>query len=235
MDKKDEIQTNGKPWKFDKEVTEVFDNMLERSIPQYQTMRELVKRIGFRYAKVNTYIVDIGCSNGNAVEPFVRKFGEDNKFMLLDVSEPMLESCRAKYEKFGRIDIQNYDIRNGIPKVDASLVLSVLTLQFTPIEYRQKIVKSIYDSLRPGGAFIIVEKVLGNTSEIDDLMVDEYYHIKSENAYTEEQIKSKRKSLEGVLVPITARWNEDMLRETGFKNIDCFWRCLNFAAWIAVK
>ena len=82
---------------------------------------------------------------------------------------------------------------------------------------------------------ILVEKVLGNTTEIDDLLVSEYYRIKSNNRYTQEQIAAKRKSLEGVLVPVTARWNEDLLRTTGFKEVDCFWRYLNFAGWIAVK
>ena len=49
------------------------------------------------------------------------------------------------------------------------------------------------------------------------------------------QIADKRKSLEGVLVPITAKWNENLLKECGFKQIDCFWRCLNFAGWVAIK
>ena len=66
-------------------------------------------------------------------------------------------------------------------------------------------------------------------------MIDEYYKIKAENAYTQEQISAKRKSLEGVLVPITASWNEQMLKDAGFKSIDCFWRYLNFAGWIAIK
>lgn len=226
---------DGKKWEFDSEVTNVFDDMLERSIPQYGLMRELVTRIGFRYVKLNTTIVDIGCSNGNAVAPFVHKLAEDNDFLLLDVSEPMLEECKKRYSQFGTIEIQNHDIRNGIPKTKASLVLSILTLQFTPIEYRQKIVQSVYDNLIDGGAFIVVEKVLGNTNEIDEILVDEYYRIKSENLYTQEQIQSKRKSLEGVLVPITARWNEDLLKSVGFRKVDCFWRYLNFAGWIAIK
>lgn len=121
------------------------------------------------------------------------------------------------------------------PKAKASLVLSILTLQFTPIEYRQKILNNIYDSLENGGAFILVEKVLGNTDEIDSMLVDEYYKLKKENDYTQEQIQTKRKSLEGVLVPVTAKWNEDLLHNTGFTKVDCFWRCLNFAGWIAIK
>lgn len=44
-------------------------------------------------------------------------------------------------------------------------------------------------------------------------------------------------ALEGVLlVPVTARWNEDLLERAGFKAVDCFWRSLNyFAGWVAVK
>lgn len=222
----------GEKWEFDEKVTAVFDDMLERSIPEYPVMRSLVEKIGAHYVRVGKTIVDIGCSNGNAIAPFVSRFAEDCNFLLCDVSAPMLEKCR---ERFGNLDIRDYDITQGLPETDACLVLSILTIQFTPIEYRQKIVSSIYDRLCDGGAFIFVEKVLGNTNELDDLMVAEYYGIKSENAYTQEQIATKRKSLEGVLVPITAKWNEDLLRSAGFRKIDCFWRCLNFAGWIAIK
>lgn len=230
----DKIIPNEK-WKFDSSVVEVFDDMLERSIPSYHEMRELVKKIGFEYAKINTAIVDIGCSKGEAIAPFISRFGDELQYFLYDVSEPMLNACKERFGTGEEIHIEKFDIRNGIPKTKASVILSVLTLQFTPIEYRHKIIKSIYDSLTPDGVFIIVEKVLGNTSEIDELFVKQYYEMKSDNAYTQEQILSKRKSLEGVLVPITAKWNEDLLRETGFKQTDCFWRHLNFAGWIARK
>jgi len=231
----DEVVKTGK-WEFDEEVTNVFDNMLERSIPQYYVMRDLVTKIGMRYVQMNSAIVDIGCSRGNAIAPFIRKFGCEAKYLLLDTSAPMIKACK---EKFGspsdELQIMQYDITKGIPEIDASVVLSVLTLQFTPIEYRQKIVESVYNNLRKGGVFIVVEKVLGNTNEIDSMLVDEYYKMKGEHSYTQEQIENKRKSLEGVLVPITARWNEDMLKQVGFSKVDCFWRYLNFAGWIAIK
>lgn len=230
----DKTMPKGK-WEFNNDVAEVFDDMLQRSIPEYNLMRELVKRIGCQYVKPNKYIVDVGCSNGNAIYPFIKTYGDFCKYMLLDVSEPMLEKCKERYEDYGCVEVMNLDVIHGLPKIKASVVLSVLTLQFTPIEYRQKILQSIYDVMEEGGAFILVEKVLGNTYEIDEIMVNEYYRIKSENQYTQEQIQAKRESLEGVLVPITARWNEELLKETGFKKIDCFWRCLNFAGWLAIK
>ena len=235
---KDNVMPTDK-WQFDKEVTDCFDEMLERSIPAYADMRELVTRIGKKYVKRKTSIVDLGCSTGEAINPFIKSFGAQNQYKLYDVSKPMLEETRKRYAgwiKEGFVDVQEFDIRNGLPEnLFTSLVLSVLTLQFTPIEYRQKIIQSIYDSLEPGGALILVEKVLGSSYAMDRMLVDEYYRIKADNAYTQEQISAKRKSLEGVLVPITAKWNEDMLKEAGFKNVDCFWRYLNFAGWVAVK
>ena len=53
--------------------------------------------------------------------------------------------------------------------------------------------------------------------------------------YTDEQIMSKRRSLENVLSPLKAEWSVDMMRTAGFRQVDMFWRCLNFCGWIAVK
>lgn len=234
---KDEVIKEGK-WTFDEEVTHVFDNMLERSIPNYETMRELIASIGFHYVQPKTSIIDIGCSNGLSIQPFIRHFGVYNTYKLIDISKPMLQACKERYKGFmdmGIVDVEEIDLRHEFPLANASLVLSILTLQFTPIEYRQKILNNIYASLEKGGAFLLVEKVLGNTDEVDSVLVDEYYRLKRDNAYTQEQIQAKRKSLEGVLVPVTAKWNEDLLHNAGFTKIDCFWRYLNFVGWIAIK
>lgn len=228
----DNIMPKGK-WEFDSEVSAVFDNMLERSIPDYENMRKLVFSIGKRYVMPDTAIMDIGCSNGIAAFPFAEAF--DNNMLLLDVSESMLNICRDKYNGFDHVHVKNHDLRLGVPEVKSSLILSILTIQFTPIEYRKKILKSIFDSLVHGGCFIMVEKVLGNTADLDSMFVDEYYAMKHEHQYTNEQIESKRKSLEGVLVPITSDWNIDMLHDAGFRQVDVFWRYLNFVGYIALK
>lgn len=57
-------------WEFDADVAHCFANMLERSIPDYRSMRSLVYELGERFIKPQTVITDIGCSTGLAVEPF---------------------------------------------------------------------------------------------------------------------------------------------------------------------
>lgn len=229
----DKTNPKGK-WEFNDEVTKVFGDMLSRSIPDYETMRELCFMVGRNFVSDGSVISDIGCSNGLASEKFVNCFKNAN-FVLSDVSEPMLKSCRDKYNGNENVKVIYNDLRDGIPTKDNDLVISSLTLQFTPIEFRWNILQSIYDNLKSGGALILVEKVLGNNSNIDNILVDEYYNIKREHGYTEELIKNKRKSLEGVLVPLTAKFNEYLLDTCGFSQVDCFWRCLNFCAWVAIK
>jgi tRNA (cmo5U34)-methyltransferase len=108
-------------------------------------------------------------------------------------------------------------------------------MQFTPIEYRQRIVRDVWRHLAQNGAFIMVEKILGATADLDALLVDRYYQMKRESGYTQEEIDRKRLALEGVLVPMTAGWNEELLAQAGFAQVDCFWRWMNFAAWVALK
>ena len=77
--------------------------------------------------------------------------------------------------------------------------------------------------------------MLGSDAELDELFVELYQQMKRENGYTQEEIDRKRLSLEGRLVPVTGRWNEEMLLRAGFDRVDCFWRWMNFAGWIALR
>jgi tRNA (cmo5U34)-methyltransferase len=232
------LPEEGARWQFDASVTEVFDNMLVRSVPQYEVMREAVFELGSRFVRPETTIVDLGCSHGEGLAPFIRRFGAENRYVGVELSSTMLAAARERFAEMiraGVVDIRDLDLRTAYPPEKASLTLAVLTIQFTPIEYRQRIVKRIFESTMKGGAFVLVEKILASTALLDELFVARYYALKAANGYTTEQIERKRLALEGVLVPVTARWNEELLRDAGFRQIECFWRWFNFAGWIAIK
>jgi tRNA (cmo5U34)-methyltransferase len=226
-------------WKFDERVTAQFDEMLERSIPQYEVMRQTCFEVGKQFVEPETDIVDLGCSRGEAVSFFLDSCGVRNRYVLVEASEPMFEAVSARYAdwvKAGVMKIFNKDLRTFYPMApDISLTLSVLTLMFTPIEYRLALVQKVYESIKPGGAFILVEKVLGASAAIDEVYVRIYHEMKSRNGYSAEEIQRKKLALEGKLVPVTANMNEDFLRSAGFRQVDCFWRWANFAGWLAIK
>ena len=45
-------------------------------------------------------------------------------------------------------------------------------------------VRRVYESMAPGGAFILVEKVLEATAKIDDAFVELFLNIKREKGYS---------------------------------------------------
>ena len=220
-------------------MTHVFDDMLKRSIPDYKTMRQTVIDLSAQYAIAPSTIVDLGCSRGENIARLAATLTGEHHFFGVDVSEPMLQAARERFIaeiQAGQIRIEDFDLRQGYPAVNnVSVTLAVLTLQFTPIEYRQQIIRNIYKSTRQGGCLILVEKVLGASADLNDCMVKLYYALKGQNGYSNDDIQRKRLSLEGILVPVTAKWNEELLKSAGFNQIDCFWRWMNFAGWIAVK
>lgn len=225
-------------WAFDEKVTAAFDDMLRRSVPRYDEMRRSVFEVGRRFVKRGTAVVDLGAWRGEGVAPLVDLFGAQNSYHLVEKSPPMLDVLRARFSGMagaGVVKVLDLDLRTEFPRVNASLVQAVLTLQFTPIEHRQKIVARARDVLVPGGALVLVEKVLGETAEAADLFDSLYHATKRENGYSEDDVARKALSLEGVLVPVTATWNEGLLRSAGFRVVECFWRQYNFAAWVAVR
>lgn len=221
-------------WAFDEEVSRVFDDMLARSIPQIEIMRGLVTDFAHAYAQPGTTIVDLGCSAGGAMAPLLEACpGCD--FLGVEVSEPMRDRAIRRFVEHPRVSIRDIDLRRDYPTAPASVTLAVLTLQFIPIEHRQRVIRNAYRNTLPGGALIVVEKVLGATSDLDDAFVARYLAQKAVNGYSSEEIDRKRAALEGVLVPVTAAANEAMIRAEGWGPVDCFWRWVNFAAWIALK
>jgi tRNA (cmo5U34)-methyltransferase len=225
-------------WTFDESVTDVFNDMLRRSIPQYDIMRQSVFDVASPFVRPDTQIVDLGCARGEALAPFIAAHGARNRYVGIDVSAPMLQAARERFTAevtAGLVTLTSLDLRTSYFDGDACLTLCILTLQFTPIEYRQHILQNIFRNTIPGGAVVLVEKVLGASAGLGQLMIRLYHQHKTGNGYSADEIERKRLALEGVLVPVTARWNEDMLHTAGFTEIDCFWRWMNFAGWIAVK
>lgn len=233
----DQLLPEGK-WIFDEAVTNCFDNMIERSIPDYQNMRSLVFDIGKKFVQENTSILDLGCSTGIALEPFIENFYLTNTFVGVEISKAMFSAITSKYTKEindEKVQIHNIDLEKDFPKTINSVVLSILTLQFTNPKCRLKILKSVWNSLCPGGCFILVEKLISDHNIFENYFTDIYYTMKKKHGYTDEQIKRKKLSLQGVMQPFSARKNEELLKKAGFKDFECFWKHLNFAGWICIK
>lgn len=225
-------------WVFDEEVTRVFPDMLRRSIPQYEIMRRAVYDIGVKHVQPGTHIVDLGCSRGDSLDPFIATFGAENKYLGIDNSLPMIRAAQDRFKTYVDqkiVCVSEYDLVQQYPQAPASLTLCILTLQFISPDCRPQILAEAYRNTLPGGALILVEKVQGASRAIDELLIHLYHRMKNANGYSWDEIERKRDALKGVLIPETAQNNVSLLQKAGFSDVDCFWRWMNFAGYVALK
>lgn len=237
MSAKDNYMPNG-PWTFGKDVTDVFPDMISRSIPGYGNMRDVVARVATHHLKSGDYLLDIGCSRGDTIYEILDSLDSPASIECVgvDSSEDMISAANSLFADWSNVNFVCADAsRIEITPGKYSVITSVLTAQFIPLDVRQEFYKSVHSGLSYNGAFIVVEKVLGETPVSQGLLVDIYHIFKKDKGYSAEQIEEKRKSLQNVLVPLRASENESMLKDAGFRDVQRIWQCLNFAGWVAFK
>jgi tRNA (cmo5U34)-methyltransferase len=118
---------------------------------------------------------------------------------------------------------------------NASIVTMCWTLQFIRPLRRDDLIRWIYRGLVNGGALILTEKVLTNSSHVNRFFIDYYYDLKRRNGYSETEIARKREALENVLVPYRLEENLELFRRNGFEVVETFFQWFNFAGMICVK
>jgi len=225
-------------FKFGKNVAQVFDDMLGRSVPFYNESQRMIAEMCADFAVEGTHVYDLGCSTGTTMLNLDPVVPPSVKFIGIDNSHDMLAKCRDKLKKhnFTRPHELRYaDLNQPISIKNASIVTMILTLQFIRPLYRDKLIESILNGLNDNGALILVEKVLGEDSHFNRLFIKYYYDFKKRNGYSELEISQKREALENVLIPYKLLENREMLLKAGFRYCDVFFKWYNFCGIVAVK
>lgn len=240
--KKDKIFAKNKnnltDFNFGKETAEVFNDMLERSVPLYRELQRMIGEIAAEFARDGTNIYDLGCSTGITLSTLHNSINKKVKLIGIDFSQDMLNKCK---ERFASSNItKDYelicaDLNQTINISNASVVVLNLTLQFVRPLYRDNLIKCIYDSLNDKGCLILVEKVLGNDSMFNRLFIKFYYEMKKRQGYSEIEISQKREALENVLIPYRLDENKQLLIRNGFSYFDIFYKWYNFCGILAIK
>jgi tRNA (cmo5U34)-methyltransferase len=225
-------------FKFSSKVANVFDDMVTRSVPFYIEMQRMIGELAADHYQDNSNVYDLGCSTGTTMLVMNETVPEHVRFVGVDDSEAMLAKCRTKLEQAGfnrPFDLEVGDLNGEVDIKDASIVVLCLTLQFVRPINREKLVKKIFAGLKPGGALIIIEKILAEDSMWNRDFIKYYYNMKRRNHYTEMEISQKREALENVLIPYKLSENITLLREAGFSNYEIFFKWYNFSGFIAKK
>ena len=219
-------------WKF-QGTSSVFDDHVVRSIPGYSSAHYLVAGISDNFLSDGDVHLDAGCSTGALLRSVANRHqGKQVSFVGVDIEPEMVAFAQANTDderiQFEVADLLYVDYR-------ATLISSVFTLQFVRPQARQELVNKWWNQLQWGGALCLVEKVRGSDARFQDILTGLYWDWKSEQGFSDEEIIGKWRSLRRAMEPFSPAGNEELLRRSGFTDIETFWKWGPFQAWLAIK
>lgn len=223
---------------FNERVVEVFDDMLDRSIPFYQEVIKASAQLLDTLLQPGDTVYDLGCANGTSLLMFNHLLSHKKlQYIGLDNSGPMLDKARLKAELHSQQDSVSFALEDIISfdHPGAGGIILHYTLQFIRPLQRPAFLTRLFDSLRPGGVLLISEKVISHDRQLNRQFIDKYHQYKKSRGYSELEIAKKREALENVLIPFSVEENQAMLKKVGFSSIETFFRWFNFASLVAIK
>jgi len=223
---------------FNRQVVDVFPDMIERSVPGYANIIDGVGRLAAKFAVPNTLVYDLGCSLG-AVSLSIAKHNKRQNIQIIGVdnSSAMVERCQR------HVDSYNYDSPINIKEADivdfnlekASVIVMNFTLQFIEPKLRYALMEKLYKALVPGGILILSEKIKLGHATMDSAVIDLHHDFKRENGYSNLEISQKRTALENVMILDEYSSHESRLLTIGFEAVSIWYQQFNFVSFFAIK
>ncbi|MBL3533162.1 MAG: carboxy-S-adenosyl-L-methionine synthase CmoA [gamma proteobacterium endosymbiont of Lamellibrachia anaximandri] len=223
---------------FDETVAGVFPDMIQRSVPGYATIINMIATLAARRAQSESLCYDLGCSLGAAALVMRSGIGDrDCRVIAVDNSPAMLARARESLEAdTGKapVDFVCADIQD-IRVEKASMVVLNFTLQFVSPERRSGLLQHIFDGMLPSGILVLSEKIALGKPQAQALFTDMHHAFKKGQGYSDLEISQKRTALENVLLPETLATHQDRLFQAGFNTVEVWFQCFNFVSLLAIK
>ena len=223
-------------FRFDERVVKVFPDMIQRSVPGYESIIATTGVLAGHFAQPNTNLYDLGASLGASTLSMLPRLHPSNRLFAIDNSHAMVEGLRQKLTLMAddKVEIIEANVLDH-PIENASFVVMNFTLQFIALEQRDALIKRIFDGLQPGGALLLSEKIRMQEPSVDELYIDVHEEFKVAQGYSELEVAQKRASLENVLIPETIAEHQTRLLNANFSSCNLWFQCLNFCSLLAIK
>ena len=198
---------------------------------------ELVARSAALLNPNSTRVMDLGCGGGNyAVK--VTSLLPDVDCTLIDLSANMLAVAEERVAAVisGKVLAIQGDYREIPLEENAYDIITAGTTLHHLREDREweSVFRKVFKALKPGGTFWINDIVIGETDEINRMMLDGWLSILQKQV-SQEEIELFMDRYESEDTPRPLSYQLDLMKQVGFSKTIVLHKHFNFAAFGAIK
>ena len=224
--------------RFDKDV-ERFSNLStgQQSTVDAVLSLELITESARRIVPQAKNLLDVGCGGGNYTLKMLSKLPALN-CTLLDLSRPMLDKAyeRVSAETAGEIQVIQGDIRDvDLPENRYDIILAGAMLHHLREDAEwEHVFGKLYNAITPGGCLLISDLIKQDSDTLNDYFGEQYGdYLKAIGG--EEYKSTIFDYIDKEDTPRSLFYQLDLLKKTGFSNIEILHKNICFAAYGGIK
>lgn len=217
-------------------VSEQYDQSIQKAIPPYREMFQAL--LGYCFFQENTTlsILELGCGTGN-LSLYIRELFPTSRLTLVDLSPEMLEHAAQKLkDDRGEIQLVNGGFMDlNFPESTFDLVVSSMALHHLTDTEKPELYNRIFRWLKPEGLFRCGDETLALPAEAQEGNLSRWEVWARQNGATDEDIRlwSEHAEQYDHYAPLFKHFQ--WLAQSGFSDIDCYWRTLMWTVFGARK
>ena len=201
-----------------------YNEQVRRTIPYYDSIHaetiELVRSLD----RPPQLWLDTGCGTGAMVKLALSQM-PGTEFVLADPSDSMLEVARESLRGEGRVHIlgplRTQDLRGRVDR-EPEVITAIQCHHYLSRAEREEAVRTCYDLLSPGGAFITFENVRPLTAAGTAIGKRGWHRFLVSNGRTPQEAEDHLDRFDKEYFPITVEDHLDLLRRVGFGTVELF-------------
>lgn len=211
-----------------------YDEWIKIAMPSYGDLFQAGLDVIPYAAGADIEVLDLGAGTG-LFTSYVQGRHPRAAFTLVDLADRLLALAKTRFDENERFDYVVADYRGYAPGRQFDLVVSSLSIHHLSDEDKRALFERVYGLLRPGGAFINIDQVLGETEYLRKLYwalwLERVRRLEPDEARIQESIKRRTTyDREATLLDQLA-W----LKAAGFVNVDCVYKNTAFAVFFGLK
>jgi tRNA (cmo5U34)-methyltransferase len=205
-----------------------YDSERRRLVPCFDEFYGTVAELVARFCPDSPRILDLGAGTGLLSAAIAQRVSAA-QLHLLDASPDMLQKAAERLSG-DQVQMSVRSLDSELPPGSFHAIVSALAIHHLSDTGKRALYSRILLSLAPGGIFINAEQVLGNGSRLEKVF--EAIHLDRARA-----LGSSEAEIEGAIRRMShdqcATLSDQLqwLAESGFADVECFYRSFRFAVF----